>query len=311
MKTQTQRIVTALLALMLAGCTDATELRVTAPEGASATESGGLTVNCTTPILAGDSGWCQAFLPGGYTPGLVYWLSDAPSVASVGFSNGTVTANSVGTARITANTGNATGYAYVTVVPPPTVSISGPSSITTAGTYTWTANLTGGTGSYTYTWESFNGSTWTPRGSGQSLSMYFDWTTPPIQQVRVTVNSYPTTTATYNVSVNIPRPPPGVYISGPGSITVKGTYAFTANPSNFDTPSYTWYERDCTNGSCGAWTQWYNIGQTFNRTLTPLSCSVNTYTWQLRVVVSGRSDGLTAEAVFTASLCKSVTVPID
>ena len=223
-------------------------------------------------------------------------------------------ANNVGTARITATSGYLTGSAYVTVVDPPTpptVYITGPTSITQAGTYTWTANPSGGNGSFTYAWESFNGSSWSPRGSGQTMSMYIDWTTPPIQQVRVTVTSNGTASAAYNVSVNIQRPPPSVYISGPGSISAKGTYQFTANPSNFDTPSYTWYERDCTNGACGAWTQWYNIGQTFNRTLSPMDCSVNNYTWELRVVVSGRSDGLTAEGSKSVSVCKSGTLPIN
>jgi subtilase family protein len=37
--------------------------------------------------------------------------------------------------------------------PPPSVSISGPSVITEKGTYTWTANPSGGSGAYTYQWS--------------------------------------------------------------------------------------------------------------------------------------------------------------
>ncbi len=39
-----------------------------------------------------------------------------------------------------------------TYIPPVSVTISGPTTIHTAGNYTWTANASGGTGSYTYTW---------------------------------------------------------------------------------------------------------------------------------------------------------------
>jgi hypothetical protein len=194
--------------------------------------------------------------------------------------------------------------------PAPLASISGPTSITQAGTYTWTANPSGGTGTYTYAWEAYDGHFWYAKGSAQSWSGYFDWNTGAFKKLRVTVTSGGrTTVTTINVSVSIPQPPPSVYISGVSNVTVKGTYAFTANYSNVPNPTFTWYERDCSTVqgtlSCGAWSPpGYNIGQSYNRVLTPYDCPSGPITWELRVVVGGRSDGLTAEGTHSVNLCK-------
>ncbi|HEX6912638.1 MAG TPA: S8 family serine peptidase [Longimicrobium sp.] len=64
------------------------------------------------------------------------------------------------------------GHGIVRAIDPPQGTVSGPTSITTAGTYTWTASATGGDGSYTYTWRyRVQGtSTWSTVGSGTSYS---------------------------------------------------------------------------------------------------------------------------------------------
>ncbi|HEU4562618.1 MAG TPA: S8 family serine peptidase [Longimicrobium sp.] len=111
------------------------------------------------------------------------------------------------------------------------------------------------------------------------------------------------------------RPPPTVYISGVSNVSVKGTYAFTANYSNVPNPTFTWYERSCSTVqgtlSCGAWSPpGVNIGQTYNRVLTPYDCPSGPITWELRVVVGGRSDGLTAQSDRSVNLCKG-GIPIE
>jgi hypothetical protein len=55
--------------------------------------------------------------------------------------------------------------------PPLTTGISGPSVISTKGTYTWTAGPSGGTGSYTYQWyKRPDGGSNTTLGTSQSQS---------------------------------------------------------------------------------------------------------------------------------------------
>lgn len=57
---------------------------------------------------------------------------------------------------------------------PFTVTISGPSFVTTAGNYTWTANPSGGSGGYTYRWDvSYDGQSYYDTGGrSQSYSLY-------------------------------------------------------------------------------------------------------------------------------------------
>lgn len=70
------------------------------------------------------------------------------------------------------------------------VHIDGPSSISTAGTYTWSAPTSGGDGSYQYQWEqySYNTDSWTSLGTGSSQSIYVDEQTGSFD-IKVTVSS--------------------------------------------------------------------------------------------------------------------------
>jgi hypothetical protein len=97
---------------------------------------------------------------------------------------------------------------------------------------------------------------------------------------------------------------PTANISGPAQISAKGTYSFTLSYTTVVNPTITWYERSCTT-ACGAWSvPWYNMGQTFNRVLTPVDCPSGPQTWELKAVVS---DGRTAEDIHTVNLCKGGT----
>ncbi len=114
------------------------------------------------------------------------------------------------------------------------VTISGPAQpITTAGTYTWTANPTGGDGqTYAYRWEySTDSATWSDVGTSRSYSRTLSVGAPSFY-LRVTVNSFGTQKAVVQpVSVDITIPPLTVSIDGPSVITAKGTYTWTANPA--------------------------------------------------------------------------------
>lgn len=79
------------------------------------------------------------------------------------------------------------------VAPPPpslAVSISGYSTVKTAGLYKWSTSASGGNGSYTYTWERREGSGsyyWV--GSGTTYSEYIDGGSPASITLRVTAVS--------------------------------------------------------------------------------------------------------------------------
>lgn len=75
-------------------------------------------------------------------------------------------------------------------VNPVRVSISGPTFISTAGTYTWTASPAGGAGGYTFQWSYRNAGsgTWTGLGSGQTQSRFISASTPNFT-IRVVVTS--------------------------------------------------------------------------------------------------------------------------
>jgi subtilisin family serine protease len=103
--------------------------------------------------------------------------------------------------------------AYNTLVPPVAfrASVSGPTRITTAGTYTWTANVTGATGPVTYQWQvSSNGSTWTNGGGAVASTFTRTERTSETYFLRVIVTQglQSTTSASYEVVVVIGGGPP-------------------------------------------------------------------------------------------------------
>lgn len=79
------------------------------------------------------------------------WSIDNSGVASI-TSGGSLQGVSVGSTTVRATIDGVSASASVTVQPYFAVSISGPSAVTTAGEYTWTATPSGGNGSYTYRW---------------------------------------------------------------------------------------------------------------------------------------------------------------
>ncbi|HEX8275353.1 MAG TPA: S8 family serine peptidase [Longimicrobiaceae bacterium] len=158
---------------------------------------------------------------------------------------GSAIINNATTGRVTsAGTGSPNRLLYSLIsVPPVGVVIGGPSSITTAGTYTWQANASGGNGPYTYAWEyRVQGGAWSPAGTASSYSRTVAVTDPAFE-LRVTVTSSGQTASDDHL-VSVSLPPVGANITGPASIGTAGTYTWQANASGGDGAyAYTWEYR--------------------------------------------------------------------
>jgi hypothetical protein len=117
-----------------------------------------VSVSCPTQMETGTSGTCTAYgydSNGSYTNSSVSsWSSSNTSVATI-TSSGGISAVSAGTTSISAVIDGVAGSTSVTVVNPPppmSVTISGPGKILPNHTCYWFANVSGGTGPYTYYW---------------------------------------------------------------------------------------------------------------------------------------------------------------
>jgi len=102
---------------------------------------------------------------------------------------------------------------------------------------------------------------------------------------------------------------PSVTISGPEVITTKGTYTYTALPSEFQgSPTFRWSERFCEDAagtSCTAAVTVTGLGETFRRTLGPDCTGTGGKTFWVRVEardVYGRQ----AVAEMTTALCRQI-----
>ncbi|HEU0014185.1 MAG TPA: S8 family serine peptidase [Longimicrobium sp.] len=112
------------------------------------------------------------------------------------------------------------GYGLVrarAAVTPVCTTISGPASITTAGTYTWTASACGGNGTYTYQWQyrTQGSATWTNVGTNSSSYSRSVAAGDADFELRVTVTSGGVSASdTHLVDVNIPGGTLTVSVSG-------------------------------------------------------------------------------------------------
>jgi hypothetical protein len=98
-------------------------------------------------------------------------------------------------------------------------------------------------------------------------------------------------------------PPLSVAIDGPGYITTKGTYTFSASYSGFNpNPTFSWTERFCSDSGCSAWIPLGVSGASFNRTLSPDCSGSGTNSYELQLVMQN-SDGRSATAGHTTWLC--------
>jgi subtilisin family serine protease len=180
------------------------------------------------------------------------------------------------------------GYGLVRPVRPvsaPTANITGTTSITSAGTYTWQANAAGGNSSYTYSWEYRvqGAGTWTAVGTGSSYSRTVALTDPSFE-LRVTVTSAGLTGSdTHLVQVVSGTGAPTANITGPSTVLAAGTNTWYANAAGGNgTYTYQWQYR-----LQGAST-WTNVGtgSSYSRNVGQAASS-----FELKVTVT--SGGLT------------------
>ena len=117
---------------------------------------------------------------------------------------------------------------------PVRVTIAGPAQpITAAGTYTWTANPEGGDGrTYGY-WlgYSLDNVSWSQVSSTRNYSRNLVAGDPSFYLKAIVWSLSNQKTVVQSVAVNITVPPLSVTISGPNTISTKGTYTWTATPS--------------------------------------------------------------------------------
>jgi hypothetical protein len=174
----------------------------------------------------------------------------------------------------------------VDVIPPVIANISGTTSITAAGTYTWSSNATGGSGTYAYQWEyrTQGSSTWTTVGTAASYSRTVATSNADFE-LRVTVTSAGLTDSdTHLVAVTAP---PTANISGATYITTTATYTWQANAAAGNGAyTYAWEYRP--QGS-STWTQ-VGTASSYSRSVSNTGGS-----FELRVTVT--SAGLTGSDV--------------
>ena len=135
-------------------------------------------------------------------------------------------------------------YSAFSISQPVATTITGPTSVASAGTYTWQSNATGGDGTYIWCWEyRVQGGTWQIVGSGSSYSRAVS-TSDPDFELRVAVTSQGVTVADTHLVDVVGISSPTANITGPSSITSAGTYAWQANAAGGDgTYTYGWEYR--------------------------------------------------------------------
>jgi hypothetical protein len=200
--------------------------------------------------------------------------------------------------------------------------IDGPTSVPGNQQSQWPSFVTGGQVPYTAQWSRKYTSEPSPQVIGTTTGTYqnttstagtLTWTVDRCESftlsVRVTSTDGQVSTDDQPVTISsCPPPPPPppppltVTINGPGGITVKGTYTYTAVISGFSGPSYAWSQRYCTSTSCQAWTNLVGYTTSVSRVLTPDCSGDKANRYEIKVVVRN-SDGRSATSTRQTGLC--------
>ena len=187
---------------------------------------------------------------------------------------------------------NISGAFTVNVVSDPTVTISGSSSICASGSTTLTANVSGGTGTASYQWQQYIGSTWTNVGTNS-----INYITPIISSntdfrviITQTGSDCGTTSGAYSVTIVAA---PTVSITGVSTICSGGTTDLTANVTGGGgSNTYQWQQF-----ISGTWT---NVGT--NSTTYATSALTGTTDFRVVITQSGISCGVTSSAYSVTTL---------
>lgn len=171
---------------------------------------------------------------------------------------------------------------------------------------TWTTDVTGGNGSYTYLWETrtAGSSTWVAHYGSASLtynlSRYMQWQF----ELRLTVSSAGHSYTSAPLSVSIWPDYYSVTASVPSYITAKATYSLTGGASHAS-DSWIWEQR----ASGGTWGAWANTQNTYY-TAYAGDYSVD---WRLRarrVYDSSRDTSEASMRVCTLTTCSRPSAPV-
>lgn len=190
--------------------------------------------------------------------------------------------------------------------------IDGPKAVTAYQSYSWSSFVTGGTTPYRYEWwRRYNSSpTGTLVGTGSGWSGTVDRCEGFTLTMKVWSTDGQHKSYDHAVpSVTCPPPPLSVSITGPGTISQKGTYTYTTSVTGGQGPSFTWSERFCDDeGStgCSPWSSQTNGTSSYTRVLSPDCTGTGTRTFQLQVVVRNPGGSEASDQV-TTYLCN---VPI-
>ena len=313
MRSSIRRFAVAALGLLAAACSEAGPTRITAPKAPNFGAVTRITVMCPSTVQVGGGGSCfanaydsQGYLVSGNPE---FWWSGNAGVLQV-TSYGGIYGVAAGLANVYVQIGNVTSFTTVQVVTPPpplpplSISISGSTSITRQGSYTWqglASNAQSGE-TITYRWDysSDGGATWTQVGTSQYYTRTLNSGDPSFQ-LRLTetssLNRSPkSTSATTSVTVSNPLQPAllSVTVGGPDNISVAGTYTWTAYPTGGVSPySYVW-EKSTDGGS--TWSLLISTRYTYpiytQAAEMTFGCGVNT-TLRYRAKVTS-SDGQTS-----------------
>ncbi|HEX8692567.1 MAG TPA: S8 family serine peptidase [Longimicrobium sp.] len=186
-------------------------------------------------------------------------------------------------------------------ITPPSANITGASTISSAGTYTWQANATGGDGSYAYTWEyRVQGGAWSVVGSGSSYARSVAAGNPSFE-LRVTVTSAGmSASASKLVTVSIAAL--SANITGPNYMYGGTSGTWYANASGgTGTYTYQWQYRAASS------TTWSNVGTASSYTRSVGSLAPSFY---LRVIVTSGGVSYTS-AQYSVTVEPAETEPVD
>lgn len=170
---------------------------------------------------------------------------------------------------------------------------------------TFRVDIVGGTMPFEYAFTSHNPQTYYGQWT-RTLSHTITFTTAGTHTVSFTVTDRSDGVVKAGSATIDVGPGPTVRLSGPDVVETKGYYTFTASASNFYSPTYAWYFRNC--ATC-AWSALTNNGSTLSPQLTP-ACTSAEDRYYLKVRVR---DGYGADVTQTniTELCAADAPPAE
>jgi PKD repeat protein len=272
-----------------------------------------LVVNIACPAsgTVGTAVTCSATSSGGTSPVTFSWSAPGGSPSSGTGSSFSTTYNVKGSKTITV-TGTdssspaktATASATVTINPLAlAVVIGGPSSGTVGTAVTFSANATGGTAPYTFSWTFGDGSS----GTGNMVS--HTYSTKGTYTVTVTVRDANSASATASKTITIaPAALTADFTWSPSSPTVGGSVTFTATVNGGTTPySFSWNFGDSGTGTGNPVSHTYTAAGNYTVSLTVRDANGVSAARTHVVTVSVSTTPLTADFGPTDTLTGNTT----